>query len=48
MNEVRDDDFRGQTGDDTRKEDCSFWYGWAHEIEGGGQDDDVEDVVDEA
>ena len=48
MNDVGDDDFGREAWDDGGKKDSRFGDGRAYEVEGCGEDDDIEDVVDEA
>lgn len=48
MDEVGRAQLHEEGGYDIAEEDDALWYGWTDEIEGSGQDDDVEDVVDEA
>ena len=48
VDEVGDGEFGRQAGDDAGEQDGGLGDGWADQVEGGGQDDDVEDVVDEA
>jgi len=47
MNEVGDGDFTGEAGDDASQENGGLGDAGAYEVEGGAQDDDVEDVVDQ-
>lgn len=45
MDEVGGDEFGDEGGGDVGEEDDALWEG-ADEVLGGGEDDDVEDVVD--
>ncbi len=47
MDEVGRDQFHEEGGYDIGEKDNGFGHGGANEIEGGGEDDYVEDVVDE-
>lgn len=48
VDEVRGDQFREEGGENVGEEDHAFRDGRADEVLGGGEDDYVEDVVDEA
>jgi hypothetical protein len=45
---VRCHNLSGETGDDATQQDSGFRDARAYEVEGGGENDDIEDVVDEA
>ena len=45
--EVRDEELRDKRGHDVRKQNDAFGDGRADEVEGGREDDDIEDIVDE-
>ena len=47
MNEVGGDEFCEKGGDHVGKEDEGFWDGGSDKIKGGGEDNYVEDVVNE-
>ena len=48
MDEVGGDELGEEGGDDVGQEDDAFGDGRTNKIEGGGEDDHVEDIVDEA
>lgn len=48
MDEVWSDEFGEEGREDIGEEDDGFWGERAHEVECGGEDDYVEDVVYEA
>lgn len=45
MDEVGREEFGEEGGYDIAEEDDAFGNGWTDEVEGGGKDDNVEDVV---
>ena len=48
MDEVRQDELGKEAGKNIAEEDEGFGRVGGHEIEGGGEEDYIEDVVDEA
>ena len=48
MDEVRQDELGKEAGENIAKENEGFGRGRGDEIEGGGEEDYIEDVVDEA
>lgn len=48
MNEVRRYQFGDEGGTDVCEENDGLWEIWADEIEGSGEDDDIENIVDAA
>ena len=47
MDEVGHHKLDPKAGDDASQQNCGFRDRWADEIESGGEDDHVKDVVDE-
>jgi hypothetical protein len=48
MDEVWRGQFCREGRDNVGQEDDAFWEAGADEVEGGGEDDDIEDVVNQA
>jgi hypothetical protein len=46
LDEVGSDELCEEAGYDIGEEYDSFGYGWTHEVEGCGEDDYVENIVD--
>lgn len=47
MNEVGHDELSSEAGDDASQQDCGFRDRWADQIESGGEDDHVNNIIDE-